>query len=944
MKDARVVTQKGSNVRIGPIRQIARLVIPAILISFAGFVTAYAGQITGTVLDEKSGTPLIGASVQIEGTTIGAACDFDGRYTIRNVPDGSHTILVQSVGYTAKRIAGVNVKGNEPITLDASLPEAVTELKPIEVTAERAKATESSMLTKRRTAASATDGISAEMIRKSGDANAGDALRRVTGVSVVDGRSLVVRGMGGRYSTVQLNGTSLPSLEPNRKEVPLDLFPSGLLDVIETSKTYTPDLPGNFCGGSVDLTTRDFPTRWMLSFSSNTSSNTVATGKERLTGAEGQKSILGMDLGYDDGTRSLPSALQSPAWSSDTAVSREVGWNLGSRRWTPVTARTPMNGGYGLTMGNSWNFGNDRKLGMLASWTYGNSYKIINNHYREWGFDTPQIDLNVTTGVQSVTWGGIFNSTLAMSNNHKVSFKGLIDRSADDEARKAIGYDEELGPITESRLRFLSRSVSSGQFSGDHNLDGLLHSKVEWRASYTRARRQEPEIRSSFYLLNFDYAPGDTTLIFRQSGYSGSNIVTDFIDRAAQFGWDWTIPLSGQASRLKLGGLFKSDDREFSANRYRFVNFGGRAPEMGLAEDIFVDQNIGPGRNQYVLENGTYPDDGYNGNEHTSGAYGMLDVPVVHRVRFVGGARFEQERLKMNTGDRSVPDGKIRVRINTDDWLPMASLIWAPSELMNFRGVISRTLERPEYRELSLAQFQEYATGATEVGNPNLKTCYITNYDIRWEFFPNPGSLLAASFFWKSFDKPIERVTSALTSSRLTFTYANSEYATDRGIELEARRSLGFLSERLDPFAFSGNLTLVHSKSRTAYGAGEGTYFVVHPLDGQSPYTVNTMLTYTSPKGRTEFGILLNAFGDRLVRVGHVSVNPYYEAGRTQVDGTFSTKIWQGVGLKAMAKNITGAHYRVIQKQVIGTQTGQEAEVENYKLGVTWGVGLTFSL
>jgi hypothetical protein len=256
------VTGKNRSYRGASVKVIRLAIVAiAILTSIAMRQLAYAnaGQIIGTIFDEKSGEPLIGASVQVEGTPIGAACDIDGRYVINNVPHGTHTLLIASLGYTPKRITEVAVTNEEPILIDASLGEAVTELKPIEVTAERARATESSMLIKRRVSNNITDGMSAEMIRKAGDANAGDALRRVVGVSVVDGRSLVVRGMGGRYSNVQLNGSPLPSPEPEKREVPLDLFPGNLLDDVTATKTFTPDKPGTFTGGSVDLSTREFP-------------------------------------------------------------------------------------------------------------------------------------------------------------------------------------------------------------------------------------------------------------------------------------------------------------------------------------------------------------------------------------------------------------------------------------------------------------------------------------------------------------------------------------------------------------------------------------------------------------------------------------------------------------------------------------------------------------
>jgi len=247
-----------------------------------GAAYAATGIITGTVVDMQSGNPVIGASVVVEGTTMGAACDIDGRYLIRDVPTGTHSVIISSLGFTKKVITDVVVKAGETYNLDAGLTTEATELDKIEGTAERAKATESAQLVRRRAAPNVTDGITAETMSRSGDRDAGEAVRRVVGITVVDNKSLVVRGMSGRYSNVVMNGSPLPSPDPESREVELDLFPSGMLQALVASKTFTPDKSANFTGGQVNLVTRDFPNEFSFGFSGSGSYNTSTTGDGML--------------------------------------------------------------------------------------------------------------------------------------------------------------------------------------------------------------------------------------------------------------------------------------------------------------------------------------------------------------------------------------------------------------------------------------------------------------------------------------------------------------------------------------------------------------------------------------------------------------------------------------------------------------------------------------
>ncbi|HWO57749.1 MAG TPA: TonB-dependent receptor [bacterium] len=922
----------------------AIVLIVAMLAALGASAHGATGQIVGTILDVRTGEPLIGASVLIEGTSVGAACDIDGRYTIRNAPEGTHTLVVASLGYATKKITQVAVKAGETLSVDVSLAEAVTEMKAIEVTAERARATESSVLIKRRSAVNATDGVSAEMMRKAGDADAGDAVRRMVGVSVVGGRSLVVRGMGGRYSSVSLNGSPMPSPEPEKREVPLDLFPTSLLDEVVASKTYTPDMPATFGGGGVNLSTRDFPTGREISFSASGSYNSATTGNAQLTYDGGEKEFAGLfNLGVDDGSRAMPSELMDPGWGASDSAREAAGEALAAgRQWTPTRTKAPLNRSYNLNIGDVFALGRQTDLGVATSLSYGSSYRASKELYREYrgAGGVKDLELNVERGVTTVLWGGLLNSALRLSPNHRLYFRGLHNRTADDEAHMGYGYDLlTSSSIEDVRLRYSSRRITSGQIGGDHNLQWLLGSIIGWRAVVSGADRDDPAMRSNLYSL--DVVDGDTTRTWYQAGYSGAFIDIAFEDRDNQFGLDWTLPFVASGSKLKFGGIFQARTRDFRSSRFRYVTTSGLVSRDGYAEQIFTADQIAGRKNRgFALESGSRGTDVYDVNEHVAAGYAMLELPVGPRVKLMLGGRYEDLVMLMNTGH---PDtvGPLNISMHTGDWFPAANLVVTVSDRIYLRAGLSRTVARPEYREIAPFQFQDYVQGRPVQGNPGLRSTYITGYDLRAEMYPGPGEVLAVSLFAKGFDDPIEFT--SIDGGRPIITWENADEAKNMGVEFEARKSLGFLSSALSAATIGGNLTII--ESQVVYrDSGLYQYEIDRPLTGQSPYTLNFVLGYVTPDGKTDANVILNAFGRRVVGLDNAFAPPYYEQPRQELDVSVARRLWQGVTAKLSVKNLLGADYEEKQRQIGGELAGQDVLVKRREIGRSFSLGFSYSL
>jgi len=272
-------------------------------------VFAQSGILTGSVIDSKNGEQLIGANLLLEGTNIGAATDLDGKFIIKNIAAGSYNLFASMIGYTKVTVTGIVIKPNEIMETNISLSPEAYQTEEVIISAKLILNNENPLLKFRQKSNSVSDAISSELISRMGSSNAADAMNKVTGVSVVSGKYIYVRGLGDRYSSTQLNGTELPSADPDKKSFNLDLFPANILDNITTIKSFTPDKPGSFSGGIVDISTKKYPDKFTLNFSSSSSFNSLTTfNSEFLTYSGGSKDWLG----YDDGKRSLPALLADP--------------------------------------------------------------------------------------------------------------------------------------------------------------------------------------------------------------------------------------------------------------------------------------------------------------------------------------------------------------------------------------------------------------------------------------------------------------------------------------------------------------------------------------------------------------------------------------------------------------------------------------------------------
>ncbi|MEM1042999.1 MAG: TonB-dependent receptor [Bacteroidota bacterium] len=926
-------------------------------------VFGQTGTIAGVVVDQDLGETLIGVNVLVEELGTGAATGLDGDYRIAGVPAGTYTLVVSYLGYNTQRVTGVAVTEGTT-TVDVALTEETLELEgEVVVEARALRNNEATLLRDRQKAAGLSDAVSAETISRSGSSNAADAMEKVTGASVQDGRYIYVRGLGDRYMNTQLNGATLPSSDPDRNAVPLDLFPGGLLDNIVTSKTFTPDKPGDFTGGSVNIATKSFPDQLTLGFSSSMSVNTnAAPGSDILAVPDG----LGV-LGTSD--NDLPAALEN----GDVPTIGETFGNAAEAQeldrlsrsfnasMAPAVSAAPVAQSYSFSLGNRTELAG-RPLGFIASANWSRSTSAYDDG-RFGQFSLPgsgdgvtelTSDLRLTdqAGSEEVLWGGLANLSYRPAQRHELGLNVLYNRSASQSARLRTGAfprDLSADQVFETRaLETIERTLASAQLRGEHAFSdrGV---QAEWNASLARSAQDEPDLR--FFSNHFTPGAADTSFTIAANLYpEPTRYFRDLEENSATANLDVTVPvrLFGRAVRVKTGGSFLAKGRTFRERRYEYQRNVNQLVYSGDEDAFFGDQNVGiigqdddgrPVFGNYLVDLST-PRNNYDGRQTVAAGYGMVDAAVTDRLRLIAGARVETTDIEVE----NLAAQRDRGTISEVDVLPSLSSVYALSDRMNVRAAYGRTLARPTFREFAPYTTYDFVENLIYVGNTDLERSLVDNVDLRWEWFFQPGQIVAVSGFFKQFDGPIERVIrSAATNLEVEFN--NLESAQVYGLEMEARTGLGFAGRALRHFQAGANLTLVQSvvdidaaelaQIRASNPEADDT----RSLQGQSPYVVNLDFGYENLERGTAISLFFNVFGERLYAVARGGAPNYFEQPRSVLDVVASQEVGRGFTVKLSAKNLLDARYEIVQ-----TFRGRDFVNRGYSQGRAFSLGVSYSL
>lgn len=928
------------------------------------------GTISGTVLDKESGETMISATVSVEGTDTGELTDFDGKYQIK-LDAGTYNLIFGYVGYPDTKVEGVEVKDGEVTVIDVSMAAEAEALDlGVVVEAKAINNNENALLVTMIKGNRVTETIGSVEMQRRNISSVDQAVKQQTGVSVADG-SVVVRGLGDRYSTAQLNGASIPSANPYKNSVNLDLIPTRLLENIITSKTFTPDQPGTFTGGNVNIKTKSFPEARSFNISLSTGFNTQSSFQEGFLTHDGGN----LDwLGYDDGYRKRSSLYDDENYAAallrsagtkarnDDALAAQVEelYDATLTNMVPTTTTTPMNHGIGLSYADQYEVGG-RKLGLLFSANYSRKFTHFESGLRNYALESTtssslnqNFNLAGTTSIESPTVGGMVGLSYEINNTNRITFNTLYNHSADKSTKSFAGeyntYQVTLPEIFEFReLYWLERSLINNMLIGEHSF-GTEGAKLEWVASASVATQSEPELRyfgNEFDPRDLDDPTDDRYAIRAPSEYDYPNhFFRELKDEQYELKVDYTLPILknlSKGNKIKMGALYSKKDRTFDEKRYS-VQEKSAENYTGDAGLFFSDENSGviekDANDRNVIGNYLVDDsrasNAYVGSEEIMAGYLMGTFKPVENFDVILGARVENASLPVESADSLYLSERLSI-------LPSINLRYGLRENMNFRAAVTQTVARPNLRELAPFSNFDFRTGAFIVGNTDLEITSITNVDLRWEWLPNRGEVLAFSTYFKSFTNPIVLVN--LGKSNPEFQFQNVDEATVYGVELEYRKNLGFISPALANFKWGANLSYIYSevdidpeelsdiRSINPEASDKRTFF------NQSPYIINSNITYNDVESGLNAALSFNVFGDRLSIVGSEGTPDIFEKARPQLDFTISKQFKENLSVRLSAQNLLDPEYRLES-----TFKDNEFVYSDYRLGRTISMSLSYTI
>lgn len=900
-------------------KKIALVLLSIIAVHFAFSQT---GTIRGKVIDNNTGEELIGATIVIDGTTVGTITDFDGNYNLPNIESGTYPIRCSFISYETILVTDVEVDENEITLLNFNLKTATVDIGEVKVEAKATRRTENALLVMQKKSATLVDGISAQQISRLGDSDAAGALKRVTGISVEGGKYVYVRGLSDRYSKTTLNKAEIPGLDPDRNTVQMDLFPSNIIENMVVHKTFSPDLPGSFVGGLVDIVTKDFPEKFTFQYSSSFGYNPNANLNSDFINYEGGKTDW---LAFDDGTRNIPSIAegQIPARYQDDALLDQITKSF-NKQWQPDSTTSFLNQSHSISIGNQVPVG-EKSLGFIASLSYSNGYKYYNDGFtgryklKEIDSESLNDELVLTSdiiGSNEVIWAGMIGTSLKLSNNHKIGLTLVRNQSGESSARYQQGkkFSDANDMFYETRtLQYLQRSFTSTQLKGEHYFEDLKKLKVEWLSSYTISTQDEPDLR--FFTNHYTVDDGVRSYEIAQSLYPvPTRYYRDMHEGNFDNKIDFILPfrLQGESAKFKFGGAFVNKNRDFNEKKIQFVENSNSY--AGDIDDYMRDENMSASNALLHALNSERSDlkNSYEGLQFITAGYAMVDMPYFEKLRIIAGVRVENTFIEAkNKSAKTDILNYSKAELNNTDVLPSLNMTYKLVEDMNLRFAYTRTLARPSFRELVPYASLNFVGDFVFVGNPDLERTLIDNVDLRWEFFPDRGEIISFSTFYKAFHNPIER-TFNTEAANPELTLRNVEEATVMGIEVEFRKNLDFI-DLLSDFKVGGNVTLV--KSQVNVGdeeLAEKRYFdpdfpETRVMYGQAPFIVNAFINYTNDEAKVSANLGFNVDGEKLSIINAVGIPDVYEQSRPNLDFTLSKEFGDHISVKFTAKNLLDA-------------------------------------
>lgn len=922
------------------------VILSVLIISFITVrINGQTGSVQGTITDKENSETLIGATIQIEGTTIGTATDINGNFVLNNLKAGVYKLKISYVSYTSGIIENVTVEADKVTTVNAELEGSLVSLGDVTVTAVRRTNTEISVMNEIKTSQFVTTGISSQQISKTLDKDASEVVKRVPGITIMDNRFLVVRGLSQRYNNVWLNNAATPSAEADVKAFSFDIVPSSMIENIMVIKSPAAELPADFSGGFVKITTKNLPEKngAFISYGTGISENT--TFNEFYKPVPG-----GTDwLGFDDGSRALPADMPQHLNEYESATNpaiRDKITSLGremNSSWLapPATAFIDQKFSAGLnlrlTLGK-------HTLGNLTGLTYSltnSSEELLNADYSIYDYndDKPSY-LNQFVDQQysnSARFSLMNNTSLYLGKDTKIEIRNLVSQTGASRytVRNGREWYNDGRYIRSEELRYVSRFIYTGQVAGEHSVnDGKI--KIDWILGYAASNKKEPDTKRNRYLRD----EVDTTqyiMLFNDQADLSSqsrmwiNLNENTVSAALNFTRIMNI---GEFSpEIKAGLYFEDKNRNFNARNFGYSK-GSLESTFGQTtlpvDQVFMDENINLTTGIKLMEV-TALSDSYTASNNQVAGYLSARMPIGEKINIYAGLRVEKNRQTLSSYKQASTE-KVDVDRDTVNLFPSANLAFNFSEKSLVRLAYGMTVNRPEFREIAPYYYVDFEMNAGIYGAPHIKQAYVHNFDLKYELYPAPGETFNIGVFYKKFLNPIEQV--IFGNNPTQYSFENVESAYSAGLEAEVRKSLNFIPG-LGNFAVVVNSSLIKSQVNFP----EGTLSRDRPLEGQSPFIVNTGIFYQGKTNGLMVNLMYNIIGKRIVAVGRPSPNEWedipdiYEMPRNVIDLTVSKMIGERIEIKGGIKDLLNEKVEYMQSvnAMVDMNTYTEGTEDGYK-------------
>jgi outer membrane receptor for ferrienterochelin and colicin len=934
-------------------------------------ISAQHTTIKGKVIDAKTNETLIGCNILIQGTYIGTVTDLDGNYELKNIEPGTYNLVISYISYNQK-IERVSIQKNQTINLDITLEPATIDLSEISVIARKRTDTEVSMITEIKNANIIANGISAQQIVKGQDKDAAEVLRRVPGITINDGRFVIVRGLVERYNSVLLNDIIAPSFETDARAFSFDAIPSNFIDNIIIYKSPAPELPADFAGAVIKIITKKTADNNKINISystgyvQNTSFTTSYTSDNNIYDYLALGNISRKLPNNYPSKKEMAGLFEFTGTSDEIADKKKQLTNISrsfDKNWNPYQYQPFLN--------HNFSFNISRRF-LIGKISFGNTsalnYSIQNENNKAFvseyqSYDTIKNEpsnaflFNDERYYRNTKLNLIHNWIIVFRDNQTIEFKNFLNLIGNDRVIFREGVNNYIpAKLKAIEMKYTQRTIYSGEISGKHKIFNNL-TNIDWHIGYNYASKDEPDIKRLEFVKNEDTSSSyynQYSLRIPFGGpvpYQAGRIFLKTKEKSVLAGFN--IEQLINKIKLKTGINYEKKYRHFDA---RLIGITNASNSIGInlyqpVDSLFQDKNFYFPENRrlpggFVYKETNNSTDSYNIINELFATFISVNIPIFNKINLYTGLRYEYN-------NRLLADFQYDKTISPDivylksDLFPSLNISYNITKKQLLRVSYGKTINRPEFREIAPFAYNDFDTYSTIYGDTALQNCYIHDYDIKYELYPSNNEIFSIGLFYKNFINPIERFQIGAGNGWDYFP-GNTEYGYSRGIELDIRKSLddiagnNIFSRVIRNLTLLMNASFIWSEIETNRGDAREKSRIMY---GQSPYIINTAIFYNNDSLKFQVSINYNIIGKRIVSVGNFN-NPHtFELPRNLLDLTITKGFGKYIEIKAGIKDLFNEDIVRVQYENPYNDNRQIIqETLRVKSSRIYNIGITFKL